>query len=792
MKVSKHWIEQWTQPGWCAEEMSEALSLAGLEVDGVEPAAPAFKGVVVGEVLRVDKHPDADKLHVTMVDVGEEAPLQIVCGAKNVRAGMKAPCARVGAVLPGGFKIKKAKLRGVASFGMLCSASELGLAESAEGLMVLPSDAPVGEDLRVYLDLDDPILDVDLTPNRADCLSHEGMAREVAALAGSAYAEPYTLITPEAGFETAIQVAVEAPDACPRYVGVEVRGFNKDVETPLWIQEALRRCGIRPISLVVDITNYVMLELGQPLHAFDADRLKGGIQVRFAREGEALVTLDGQRRVLQRNTLVIADDSGPIALAGIMGGEATAVGDETTRIFFEAAHFKPEAIAGRARQYGLHTDASHRFERGVDPALPPKALWRAVDLLLSLAGGEVSRRVAVESFEHLPQPATITLHQEKIEKVLGMVFTGQMVESLLQRLHFQVEPIGVGRWQVRAPSWRFDIAIEEDLIEELARLYGYNRLPESAVHAPMQLGNLPETELDEQALREALVQRGYHEVITYSFIDAEMAQAFALNQQTVALANPLSEELAIMRPSLLPGILKALAYNQKRQQLRVRIFEIGRVFAQTEQGYEQPMKIGGAIYGSRAPLHWDTPVELVDFFDIKGDVQALLAAADMEADFTPAAHPALHPGQRAWVEHQGQIIGYLGQLHPAYYKRMKLAESVFVFELALPPLLQTRLPAAQPISRFPEVSRDLAFVVDRSVPAAAIEQAIAELDHPLVVQVQLFDLYTGDNLPADKKSLAVKLRFSSLAQTLSDEQVDAAVAQVVEAVQRATGGVLRQ
>jgi len=585
---------------------------------------------------------------------------------------------------------------------------------------------------------------------------------------------------------------VVEPAACPRYVGVEVRGFNKDVETPLWIQEALRRCGIRPISLVVDITNYVMLELGQPMHAFDADTLKGSIQVRFAREGEQLVTLDGQTRTLRSNTLVIADDNGPIALAGIMGGETTAVGDDTTRIFFEAAHFKPEVIAGRARQYGLHTDSSHRFERGVDPELPPKALWRAVDLLLSLAGGEVSQRVAAESPEHLPQPATITLHQEKIEKVLGMVFTGQMVEALLRRLHFKVEHVSVGQWQVTAPSWRFDIAIEEDLIEELARLYGYNRLPESAVHAPMQLGNLPETELDEQALREALVQRGYHEVITYSFIDADMAQAFALNQQTVALANPLSEELVVMRPSLLPGLLKTLAYNQKRQQLRVRIFEIGRVFEKVEAGYNQQMKIGGAIYGSRVPLHWDTPVEVVDFFDVKGDVEALLAAAGLEVDFEPAEHPALHPGQSAWVKHEGVIIGCLGQLHPARYKTMKLAQPVFVFELDLPPLLQTTLPAAQPISRFPEVSRDLAFVVDKSVPAAAIERAIASVDSPLVVQVQLFDLYAGDNLPVDKKSLAVKLRFSSLEQTLSDEQVDAVVAQVVEAVQRATGGELRQ
>ncbi len=792
MKVSKHWIEQWTQPGWTADEMSEALSLAGLEVDEVAPAAPPFSGVVVGQVLSVEKHPDADKLNVTTVDVGGDEPLQIVCGAKNVRAGMKAPCATVGAVLPGGFKIKKAKLRGVPSFGMLCSASELGLAESSEGLMELPSDAPVGEDLRVYLDLDDPILDVDLTPNRADCLSHEGMAREVAALAGSKYAEPYTLVAPEATFETTMGVQVDAPEACPRYVGVEVRGFNRSVQTPLWMQEALRRCGIRPISLVVDITNYVMLELGQPMHAFDADKLQGGITVRFAREGERLVTLDGQTRALKPNTLVIADASGPIALAGIMGGEETAVSEETTRIFFEAAHFKPTVIAGRARQYGLHTDSSHRFERGVDPELPPKALWRAVDLLLSLAGGEVSQRVAAEAPDCLPKPATITLHQEKIEKVLGMVFTGQMVEDLLGRLHFKVEPVSVGEWVVTAPSWRFDIAIEEDLIEELARLYGYNRLPESAVHAPMQLGNLPETELDEQVLREALIQRGYHEVITYSFIDAQSAEAFSLNQQTVALANPLSEELAVMRPSLLPGLLKTLAYNQKRQQARVRIFEIGRVFEKTEAGYRQQLKIGGAIYGSRAPLHWDTPVESVDFFDLKGDVEALLAASGVSVSFEPAAHPALHPGQSAWIRQDGNIIGWLGQLHPAHYKAMKLAQPVFVFELALAPLLATNLPAAQPISRFPEVSRDLAFVVDQAVPAAAIERAIASVDSPLLVQAQLFDLYVGENLPADKKSLAVKLRFSSLAQTLSDEQVDAVVNQVVDAVRRTTGGELRQ
>ncbi|SIN75568.1 phenylalanyl-tRNA synthetase beta subunit [Sulfurivirga caldicuralii] len=791
MKVSKHWIEAWTRPQWSAEEMSEALSLAGLEVDEVALAAPPFSGVVVGQVLSVEKHPDADKLNVTQVDVGEEAPLQIVCGARNVRPGMKAPCAKVGAVLPGGFKIKKAKLRGVPSFGMLCSASELGLAEQADGLMELPADAPIGEDLRAYLDLDDPVIDIDLTPNRGDCLSHEGIAREVSALAETPFEQPYTIKPVDAAFESAIDVVVEAPEACPRYLGVEVRGFKNGMETPLWLQERLRRCGVRSISLVVDITNYVLLELGQPMHAFDADTLQGKIVVRMAKEGEQLTTLDGKQLTLKPNTLVIADASGPIALAGIMGGEATAVSEKTQRIFFEAAHFTPTAIAGRARQYGLHTDSSHRFERGVDPELPEKALWRAVDLLLELAGGEVSQVVRRESAEHLPAPTMIRLHQEKIERVIGMVFPAALVESLLKRLHFEVKAVEPGVWDVTAPSWRFDMAIEEDLIEELARLYGYNRLPESAVHAPMQLGQLPETQLDEDRLRTALVERGYHEVITYSFIDRDSAERFALERQLVSLANPLSEDLSTMRPSLLPGLLKALAYNQKRQQLRVRVFELGRVFARDGEGYAQQHRIGGAIYGSRKPLHWDTPVEIVDFFDIKGDVEALLAAADLDVVFEPTSHPALHPGQSAQVVHDGTVIGWLGQLHPQLYKANKIAQPVFVFELALEPLLQARLPQAQPVSRFPEVLRDLAFVVNADVPVARLDAAIATHAPAILKQWQWFDLYEGDNLPAGKKSLAVKLRFSDVERTLEDADVEAAVNQIIESVARETGAQLR-
>jgi len=791
MKVSKHWIEAWTDPQWSVEEMSEALSLAGLEVDDVQPAAPPFSGVVVGQVLSVEKHPDADKLNITQVDVGEETPLQIVCGARNVRPGMKAPCARVGAVLPGGFKIKKAKLRGVSSFGMLCSASELGLAEQSEGLMELPEDAPVGEDLRVYLDLDDAVLDIDLTPNRGDCLSHEGIAREVAALAEAVFEPPYVIKPVDAAFASAIDVVVEAPHACPRYLGVEVRGFNSSVETPLWMQERLRRCGIRPISLVVDITNYVLLELGQPMHAFDADRLQGGVVVRMAKEGESLTTLDGKTLTLKGNTLVIADASGPIALAGIMGGEATAVGESTTRIFFEAAHFTPGAIAGRARQYGLHTDSSHRFERGVDPQLPEKALWRAVGLLLELAGGEVSQLVRNEHVDHLPRPATIRLRQVKIERVLGMVFPAALVESLLRRLQFAIKAVEPGVWDVTAPSWRFDITVAEDLIEELARLYGYNRLPESAVHAPLQLGQLPETQLDEDRLRTALVERGYHEVITYSFIDRDSAERFAPDRALVSLANPLSEELSTLRPSLLPGLLKAVAYNQKRQQLRVRVFEIGRVFEREQARYRQQLRIGGAIFGSRKPLHWDVPASPVDFFDVKGDVEVLLAAAGVQVSFEPADHPALHPGQSAQVVHQGEVIGWLGQLHPALYKPLKVAQPVFLFELALAPLLQARLPQVEVVSRFPEVSRDLAFVVDADVPAARLDAAIAAHAPGILKQWQWFDLYEGDNLPAGKKSLAVKLRFSDVERTLEDRDVEAAVTQIIEGVARETGAQLR-
>ncbi len=791
MKFSEAWLREWVDPQVGSAELAEQLTMAGLEVDSVAPAAPEFSGLVVGEVLSVEPHPDADKLRVCRVEVGRDAPLDIVCGAPNVAVGMRVPTALVGAQLPGGFKIKKAKLRGVPSFGMLCSAAELGLAETSEGLMPLPADAPVGEDIRTYLSLDDRLIDVDLTPDRGDCLSIAGVAREVGVINRLAVQVPAMEPVP-AALDDRHQVRLEAGAACPRYACRVVRGIDPMAETPLWMRERLRRGGIRSLGPVVDVTNYVLLELGQPMHGFDLGKLCGPIQVRLARAGERLELLDGQELELSTGSLLIADDSGPLALAGIMGGAASGVTEETRDILLESAFFAPMAITGKARSYGLHTDSSHRFERGVDPRLQVQAMERATALLLEIAGGQAGPAVEVSSAVDLPQPPWIRLRRERVGRLLGVEIGDAEVVDILQRLQMQVEPDGEG-WRVQPPSCRFDIAIEADLIEELGRIYGYTRIPTNQAPSSMLMHAPPEAAYDPNRARQALVERGYQEAITYSFVSPELQQLVDPDLEGIRLANPIAADMSVMRTSLWPGLLQAAKYNLARQQPRVRLFEVGLRFRRAGEDLEQDNMLAALATGEVAPEQWGQAGRPVDFFDLKGDLEAVLALTGRAGDFefVAAPHPALHPGQSARIELDGRAIGWIGLLHPELERRLDLAGNSYLFEIDLDRLGLGRLPAFEPLSKFPAIRRDIALVVDRGVSYAQVRQRVLAAAPEILKDIRLFDVYTGENIEPGVKSLALGLILQASSHTLTDQEVDAAMQQVITTLERELGAQLR-
>ncbi|HXH03174.1 MAG TPA: phenylalanine--tRNA ligase subunit beta, partial [Candidatus Competibacteraceae bacterium] len=693
MRISEQWLREWVDPAVDSARLAAQLTMAGLEVDAVEPAAPAFSNVVVGKVIGLVPHPDAERLRVATVDVGQGEPLQIVCGAPNVAVGMCAPTALVGAVLPGELKIKRSKLRGVESAGMLCSAKELGLSEDAAGLMALPADSVPGTDVRELLGLEDSIIVVDLTPNRGDCLGMAGIAREVAVLNRCPLRE--LEIAPVApASDDRLPVVLEDGAGCPRYVGRVVRGVDVHAETPLWMKERLRRAGVRSLGPLVDVTNYVMLELGQPMHAFDLARLNGGIVVRRARAGETLELLNGNTVALDGETLVIADHAGAVAMAGIMGGEHTACGDDTRDVFLESAFFSPLTIAGRARRYGLHTDSSHRFERGVDPELQVKAMERATRLLLDIAGGRPGPVIEAVAAEHLPVPPSIRLRPARIRLLLGRDYAAAQVEDILSRQGMTLQRDG-DAWQVLPPARRFDIAIEADLIEEIARVDGYDNVPVSQPLTRLTMQPQPEAEVPLSRLRETLIQRGYQEAITYSFVDPRFQRLLDPEAETLALANPISADLAVMRTSLWPGLVKALVYNLARQQTRVRLFESGLTFRQEDGALRQRPYIGGVVCGPALPEQWGTATRGVDFYDLKADVEALLALTGEPERFAfvaaRPAHPALHPGQCARIERNGMAIGWIGALHPAMERELELDSRVLVFELDLDALRRARL-----------------------------------------------------------------------------------------------------
>lgn len=792
MKFSEQWLRSWVSPQVSRDELVARLSMAGLEVDSVTPVAGAFSGVVVGEVLSTEQHPDADKLRVCQVSNGSET-FQVVCGAPNVRPGLKIPFAMIDAELPGDFKIKKAKLRGVESFGMLCSASELQISDENAGLMELAADAPVGQDIRAYLGLDDVVIELGLTPNRGDCLNMSGLAREVGAL----YATPVTpvAISPVAPTHGEVRpVDVLALKACPRYLGRVVRNVDLSRPTPLWMVERLRRADVRSIDAAVDITNYVMLELGQPMHAFDLAEINGGIRVRMAEEGEKLVLLDGQEVSLRGDTLVIADHGRALAIAGVMGGERSGVSDKTRDLFLEAAFFDTIAVAGKARSYGLHTDSSHRFERGVDWQLARQAMERATALLLEIVGGEAGPIIEALSEVDLPSVAPVILRAERIAQMLGMEMDAAEVERLLTALGLGVTSIAPGQWKVAVPSHRFDISLEVDLIEELGRLYGYNRLPVRYPQARLAPRARAESAVELPALRRLLVARGYQEAITYSFIDPKWFELFNPGVKPLMLANPISNDMAAMRSSLWPGLVKALQHNLNRQQSRVRLFESGLRFVGQLEGLKQEAMIAGVVCGKRLPEAWAHGREGVDFYDVKADVEALLGAAGaLDAfSFVPGEHPALHPGQTARIERDGKLVGYLGAIHPELAKSLDLGQSVYLFELVLAEVMSGRLPTFSELSRFPEVRRDLAVLVDREVAAEAVLDTIREAAGEWLTELRLFDVYHGKGIDPLRKSLAVGLTWQHPSRTLNDDEVNTTTQNIVTSLEGRFNATLRK
>ena len=793
MKFSEKWLRGWVNPQVNRDELVARLSMAGLEVDSVTPAAGEFSGIIVGEVLSTEQHPDADKLRVCQVSNGSET-FQVVCGAPNVRPGLKIPFAMIGAQLPGDFKIKKAKLRGVESNGMLCSAAELQISEENDGLLELADDAPVGEDIRVYLDLDDASIEVDLTPNRGDCLSLAGLAREVGALYNVPVTRPLIPAVAPAHDEVR-PVELLAPTACPRYLGRVIRNVDLSRPTPLWMVERLRRADVRSIDAAVDITNYVMLELGQPMHAFDLAEINGGIRVRMAEEGEKLVLLDGQEVALRGDTLVIADHTRALAIAGVMGGEHSGVATDKTRdLFLESAFFDQIAIAGKARSYGLHTDASHRYERGVDFRLAREAMERATALLLEIVGGEAGPIIEAVSEQHLPNIAPVTLRAERIDQMLGMQMPAVEVEQLLNGLGLKTSASGEGQWQVEVPSHRFDISIEVDLIEELARLYGYNHLPVRYPQARLAPQAKPEARAELPSLRRLLVARGFQEAITYSFIDPKLFELFSPGVEPLLLANPISSDMAAMRATLWPGLVKALQHNLNRQQDRVRLFESGQRFVgQLGELQQQPM-IAGVVCGSRLPEGWANSRDSIDFFDVKADVEAVLGFSGALEDFAFVAgkHPALHPGQTARIERDGREVGYLGALHPELGKALGLDRPVYLFELVLEEVVQGRLPKFSELSRFPETRRDLALIAGRDVASSAVLQVIRDNAGEWLTDLRLFDVYQGKGIDPDRKSLAVGLTWQHPSRTLNDDEVNATLQNILTSLEQGLNTTLRK
>jgi phenylalanyl-tRNA synthetase beta chain len=803
MQFSERWLRTLVDPPLSTAELAHLLTMSGLEVESCDPVAPPTSKVVVGHVRKVSPHPQADRLKVCEVDAGTGTTLQIVCAAPNVTAGMKAPLALVGATVPAGeggaaLEIRAAKMRGVESHGMLCSARELGLSDDHTGLLALPADAPVGADVRQVLELDDHILLVKLTPNRADCLSVLGVAREVAALTGAALKPPGIAPVPAVSKAT-FPVRISDPDGCGRFTGRVIRSVNAAAPTPAWMVQRLERAGQRSISALVDVTNYVMLELGRPLHVYDLDKLSGGIDVRFGRSGEHVRLLNEQTVALEPDVLAITDASGPIGLAGIMGGDSTKAETTTRNVFLEAAFFFPDAIAGRARRYNFTSDASHRFERGVDYDNNVTGIERATRLILEICGGEPGP--VVDEVARLPRRPAVRMRVARAQKIIGVPIAANEMTGIFTRLGLQWRSEGHGEAQaidVTPPSYRFDLQIEADLIEEVARVHGFERIPVRPPLAPAVMRTAPENHRDAHQLRDVLAAAGYQEVINFGFVEADWERDFAGNGDPIRLLNPIASQLAVMRTSLIGGLVDKVRYNLNRRQPRVRVFEVGRVFLRQPgapegvlevAGIRQPMRVAAVAYGTADAEQWGVRSRPVDFFDVKGDLQVL--AAPLTLAFEPARHPALHPGRSARVLLNGTPIGWLGELQPQWQQKYELPQPLVLFEVDALPLQTVPVPAYQPVSRFPSVTRDLSFVVDAALPVQGLLDDLGALRAPGVTRVFLFDVYQGEGVPEGKKSLAFRVLLQDTEKTLTDADVDLAVQQLRDRLAMRFGAQLR-
>lgn len=800
MKLPLSWLRDWVDLPADAGAIASRLTSLGFEVESLQPVAPAFSGVIVAEIQSIAPHPQADKLRVCTVNAGAgAAPLQIVCGAPNARAGLRTALAQVGAELPNDLRIKAAKLRGVESAGMLCSARELGISAEGDGILEFPSDAPVGQGVRDYLELDDWILELGITPNRGDAMSVLGIARELAAAYGVALKSPPAGQGRKVLVESDARVPVRlVPGAgCGRFLSRAVQGVRAGGQSPGWLQERLRRAGLRPISPVVDVTNYIVLELGQPMHAYDRALLSGTIVARSAQAAESVTLLDGRTIALESDVLTIADDSGVVGLAGIMGGERTSISEQTTDLFLEVAWFEPGAIAGRSRRHGLLTDASQRFERGVDPALQERALERATQLILELTGGSAGPVDLQELPERLPARSPVVLRQSRLARVLGREFESRQISEQLQALGMQVEPQGQGQWRVTPPSWRFDIHIEADLIEEIARSVGFDQIPEQPAVGHRRLRLTPETKIDERAVLQLLAARGFHEIVSFGFVDPALQQQLLGPQTAAALRNPIASDLAVMRLSLWPGLVQAALQNLRRQQERCKLVELATVFRPDSNGavVETPMVAGLAV-GPRLPEQWGAVRAGLDFHDLKGDVEALLAISGQSGVLTwaplEAPPPALHPGRCAAVLRDGARIGVIGELHPALARALEISGEVQLFELELAQVTEAAPTRFAPVSVFPQIRRDLSFAVDAGESFSRIEAHVKVAASTHLRELRLFDVYTGKGVESGRKSVALGLILQDVSRTLTDEEADRIVADVVASLSSGLNAKLRE
>ena len=787
MNISTSWLREWISPVVTDEILAEQLTMAGLEVDGIETVAPAFSKVVVGHVVSCEKHPDADKLNLCQVDVGEAETVQIICGAKNVRTGLKVMAALVGAKLPGDFKIKKAKLRGVESFGMICSESELGISDSSEGIAELDVEATIGQDVREYLDLDDHIIELDITPNRGDCFSVLGVAREVSANYNMAFVMPDIEIT--ALGKSSVATSVSNTSACPKYLTRSIKGIDNSVQTPQWMADKLKRSGQATHSPVVDVTNYVLMELGQPMHAFDLAKIQGDIQVRNAKLGETVDLLNDSTVELKDDTLVITDEKSVLAIAGVMGGEASSTQTTTTDILLESAFFEPVSIAGKARNYGLHTESSLRFERGVDFNITELALDRAAQLVIEICGGVASEITKSVDESALPKLEPITITQAKIQKILGFELDSNWIEEKFINLDFEISDKTSNSWTIIPPSFRFDIRIPADLIEELARLYGYDKLPVQKLSLDANINVIKEAQIDKYDVMQALVSRGYQEVITYSFISEKYQDLINPLAKKITLTNPISADMSTMRSSLWAGLLQTVESNQRRGHTDARFFEIGLCFDGVKAD-EQSNKLAGIVSGNRFNAQWSSELQPLDFFDAKADLESLLSFTSATFDFEAAEHPALQKGQSAKISLNGEQVGWIGALSPAVQKELSLSKC-YLYEVDLNVILAGKIAKYESFSSYQQAQRDIALVVDQATPVAALTQSINELKQTHFVSVSLFDVYSGEHIESGKKSVALSLTYQSLEATLADDEVNTKVDEVLALMKDKFSATLR-